>query len=113
VEDCLLANAWTSIVRTAARHSKRSVVSPAPPSGVKFFRKSEEGRQSCFISWAKRTEGVMKCDTCQDFIGMTAHRFWRMKFCSRICKCVYKHRLAEDTRDKIRILIRPPKPHLS
>jgi hypothetical protein len=44
---------------------------------------------------------TMRCDHCREELGLTARRYWRMRFCSEACKCAYQRRLDAATRDKI------------
>jgi hypothetical protein len=45
-----------------------------------------------------------KCDYCRGPLGLIAHRYWLMRFCSKAHKKAYQRRLAEETRAKIRHL---------
>ena len=45
-----------------------------------------------------------KCDHCRGPLGLLAHRYWLMRFCSKAHKMAYQHRLDEETRAKIRHL---------
>jgi hypothetical protein len=42
-----------------------------------------------------------RCDHCRRELGLSAHRYWRMRFCSQACKRAYQRRLDQSTRDKI------------
>jgi hypothetical protein len=41
------------------------------------------------------------CDHCRRPLGLMAHRYWRMRFCSAVCVQAYQHRLGDDTKQKI------------
>jgi hypothetical protein len=45
-----------------------------------------------------------KCDYCRGSLGLNAHRYWRMRYCSVECVTAYQRRLAEATVGKIRCL---------
>jgi hypothetical protein len=45
-----------------------------------------------------------KCDYCRKPLGLCAHRYWRMQYCSVECVAAYRRRLAEATIGKILIL---------
>jgi hypothetical protein len=45
-----------------------------------------------------------KCDYCRGPLGLVAHRYWLMRFCSKAHEKAYQGRLAEGTLAKIRQL---------
>ena len=45
-----------------------------------------------------------KCDYCRGLLGLNAHRYWRMRYCSVECVTAYQRRLDEGTVGKIRCL---------
>jgi len=47
---------------------------------------------------------TLRCDHCRNELGLDVHRYWRMRFCSRVCVTAYQQRLAEITRIKTRNL---------
>lgn len=46
----------------------------------------------------------LRCDHCREELGLDVHRYWHMRFCSPPCMTAYQHRLAEETKMKIRRL---------
>jgi len=44
---------------------------------------------------------TLHCDHCRGKVGLSAQRYWRMRFCSQACKQAYQQRLDQSTRDKI------------
>jgi hypothetical protein len=50
------------------------------------------------------TISAHKCDYCRGSLGLVAHRYWLMRFCSEAHMKAYQDRLAEETRAKIRHL---------
>jgi hypothetical protein len=50
------------------------------------------------------TMPAYKCDYCRGPVGLVAHRYWLMRFCSEAHKTAYQGRLAEETRAKIQRL---------
>jgi hypothetical protein len=47
---------------------------------------------------------TIKCDYCRGSLGLNAHRYWRMRYCSVECVTAYQRRLDEGTVGKIRCL---------
>ena len=47
---------------------------------------------------------TIKCDYCRGSLGLNAHRYWRMRYCSAACVAAYQRRLNEGTVGKIRRL---------
>ena len=52
----------------------------------------------------EQTMPAYKCDHCRGPLGLFAHRYWLMRFCSKAHKMAYQRRLDEETRAKIRHL---------
>ncbi|MGA8613355.1 MAG: hypothetical protein WB760_16970 [Xanthobacteraceae bacterium] len=44
---------------------------------------------------------MLRCDHCRGKLGLSAQRYWRIRFCSEACKRAYQRRLDESTRDKV------------
>jgi hypothetical protein len=41
------------------------------------------------------------CDHCRGALRSSAHRYWRMRFCSAVCMKAYQQRLSTHTQQKI------------
>ena len=50
------------------------------------------------------TMPAYKCDYCRGAVGLVAHRYWLMRFCSEAHVKAYQVRLADETRAKIQHL---------
>jgi hypothetical protein len=50
---------------------------------------------------------TLKCDYCRGSLGIRAHRYWRMRYCSAECVAAYQRRLDQGTVGKIRCLEAP------
>jgi len=47
---------------------------------------------------------TVRCDHCRTEVGLSVHRYWRMRFCSLTCMTAYQKRLTQETKAKIRHL---------
>jgi hypothetical protein len=47
---------------------------------------------------------TIRCDHCRGSLGLTLHRYWRMRFCSARCVQAYQQRFHDLTMVKIKII---------
>jgi hypothetical protein len=47
---------------------------------------------------------TIRCDHCRGSLGLTLHRYWRMRFCSAKSVQAYQHRLHDLTMVKIKVI---------
>ena len=47
---------------------------------------------------------TIRCDHCRGSLGLTLHRYWRMRFSSAKCVQAYQNRLYDLTMVKIKVI---------
>lgn len=84
---------------------------PARDNRVEAWR-SSSGQLYCSELCVEKAEQaartlIRQCDFCGGHLGLTIHRYYRMRFCCEAHMRAYRRRLTEETRAKIRRLAFP------